>query len=132
MQTISSISGDAFCCKGDYNDEYCEHGQRHIKGGMEIKTICSPPSFESNPESSTYADVMTGQRNYQMFAFCPGVNSQACGAVGTETKLTAGLETKRHVANIIMYRPQTPPFVGGTRAAYDACHSEISMDESLI
>ena len=40
--------------------------------------VCSPPSHADNP-SGKYADVFTGNRNYQLFAYCPQINVKRCG-----------------------------------------------------
>ena len=74
--TGTGVAGAAFCCKQDYNEEYCKNGATHLHKGEDhkITTVCSPPSFVPNSAGSPYSPVLTGDRNYQFFAFCPAVN----------------------------------------------------------
>lgn len=117
--TGSSVVGNAFCCKQDYNEDYCKSGEEHTheKSGDDhtIKTVCSPPSFVPD-KSGTHADVLTGDRNFQFFAFCPGVNQNKCGVPGVKTELDhhlkAIVDRKSVEAKDIHYRPQNPPSVG--------------------
>lgn len=61
-----------FCCKPDYNEGYCKNGATHgPNDDTQVEMICSPPSFVGNPASSPYSNVLTGQRNHQLFAYCP-------------------------------------------------------------
>lgn len=54
-----------FCCKQDYNEEYCEDGSVHGSDftGDKITMMCSPSSYDPSP-SGKYAGVFTGDRNY--------------------------------------------------------------------
>lgn len=93
--TKSSDPGNAFCCKPGNNEGYCQAGGVHDYDGIEegITTVCSQPSKGATSE---FASILTGNRNHQMFAFCPTINHQKCGIQGntdlsTDMALKAGL-----------------------------------------
>ena len=66
-KTGSSNSGHGVCCRQDYNEGVCAPSATHI---------CSP----GVTEEGKYEDVLTDDKNYQMFAFCPkGGNAKVCG-----------------------------------------------------
>lgn len=137
--TGSGVAGNAFCCKQDYNGEYCKNGATHTNKGEEhaITTVCSPPSFVPSAGGSPYSPVLTGDRNYQFFAFCPAVDQNKCGVPGVKTELDhhlkVGTEKKQVNAKDIHFKPQSfQDRVGPKDAEYDACHFEVSMDESIL
>lgn len=61
--TKSSDPGNAFCCKPDSTDGYCQAGATHGHGGTEhgIATVCSEPSTGA---TSKFKDILTGNRNH--------------------------------------------------------------------
>lgn len=109
--TKTSDPGGAFCCKPDSTDGYCQHGAIHDhEGESEITTVCSPPSLGA---TSKYTNVLTNNRNHQMFAFCPTINHEKCGipsdtAGSTDMGLKAGL-SKIHVqSSDMLYKKPNP------------------------
>ena len=59
------------CCRGDYYDGFCADNHPELQ--------CSMRSYDSD-EDSIYKNVLSnGNRNHQMFAFCPNINQQTCG-----------------------------------------------------
>lgn len=79
--TRSSNAANAFCCKPDYNEGYCKSGTTHYydpndEEDQGFTTVCSMPSQGGG---SLFNDVLTGNRNHQMYAFCPLINQKKCG-----------------------------------------------------
>lgn len=76
----STKAGLVFCCKPDSNEGYCQDGNTHglSPDGDQLDIICSPPSFVPDPETSS-STVLTGNRNHQMFAYCPKIDQRRCG-----------------------------------------------------
>lgn len=71
--TKSSDPGNLFCCKPDSTDEFCTNGATHDYEGIEenVEIVCSEPSYGA---SSKFENILTNNRNHQMFAFCPTIN----------------------------------------------------------
>ena len=68
--TKSGIQGKGICCKPGSNDPLCD--------GSVLD--CSMPSVELDNPNSKYADVLSAYfRNFQMFAYCPGLPISKCG-----------------------------------------------------
>lgn len=62
--------GNAICCKPDAKTGYCS--------GSDDKHVCSMKSYDASP--TKYKAVQSaGNRNYQMYAFCPLLSQRACG-----------------------------------------------------
>ena len=75
---LSANRGDGVCCKNDVEDGVC--------GPDYSDLVCSMPSWHTQEEQDnlTHGPVFSpNRRNYQMFAFCPGIEPQKCG-VGVE------------------------------------------------
>ena len=103
MQTSKTSS--IFCCKQDYNEGYCKDGSEHGFGRSSIEMVCSPPSFGNGGK---FAPVLSpGNRNYQMFAYCPTINQQRCGfpngTLSKEMQLLAGLDKSIVKASELKY-----------------------------
>lgn len=137
--TGSSNPGNAFCCKPDSNTGYCESGASHKYAAAagaedEITTICSQPSVGA---SDKFADILTGYRNLQMFAFCPDISPQKCGIQNAEGRedanmsLLAGLDKTMVRSKEMRYLQPSREDPDGARE-YDACHYEIAFDKSLL
>ena len=63
--TGSSNFGHGVCCKPDYNGEHCNNDSDHE---------CPEPA-KITDASSPLKDVLgSGELNYRMVAFCPGIN----------------------------------------------------------
>lgn len=131
--TGSSNPGNAFCCKPDSNEGYCKQGGVHSYKGKEedITTVCSQPSTGA---SGDFKSILTGNRNHQLFAFCPSINHQKCGVksntgLSTDMALKAGL-SKKHVETTEM-RYKKPDAKDPSRE-YDACYYEITLDVSTL
>ena len=77
--TKDSVFGNALCCKPDNNDNYCNSGEPIKVGNSEITPLCSPPSYSTEENDSSVRSVLTGQRNYLYWAFCPAVQPPKCG-----------------------------------------------------
>lgn len=113
--TQSSVRGNGFCCKQDYNQEYCANGAVYSDPSKEeIQMTCSSPSYVNTTATpdSEWNPVLTSDRNYRMFAFCPGVNENRCGVPGvfdanTPVNHTLGAKVNRTTLNAtnIRYRP---------------------------
>lgn len=56
-------SGQIFCCKQDYDGEFCGNGNVVGEGDEEFNMICSPPSQVTDPADKWF-DVTTGDRNH--------------------------------------------------------------------
>lgn len=107
--------GDGICCKNGATSGACfvdESNDMH----------CSPPSID---DGGKYKDVMTqGNRNYQLFAFCPGIDQKRCGisdkAGHREFELHASEGQQSVGTSEMRYRD------GGSESReYDACHYMI-------
>ena len=63
----SGNKGDGFCCKNDVTEGICVQGY--------IDLHCSTPSVrEMGQKDGIHNDIFSpNDRNYQMFAFCPGI-----------------------------------------------------------
>ena len=68
--------GVGFCCSPSSTSEFCTTGTQHGHGGSTVEILCSPESFipADQAAASPYKNVITGDRNYQMFAYCPNIN----------------------------------------------------------
>lgn len=75
--TRSSDPGNAFCCKPDSNTGFCESGSKHYQSTVSMTTVCSQPSYGSS--SAATRNILTDNRNHQMFAFCPHITPSKCG-----------------------------------------------------
>lgn len=124
--TYSSNKGNAICCRSEVPDSgYCS--------GNDGKHICSMPSHDKDPESK-YKDVLSeGNKNYQMFAFCPMLNSggkNVCGVPAsdnTDYRLFANLESQTVSVDSLRFRR------GNSEVrAYDFCHYEIIADRYAV
>jgi len=130
--TKSSDKGNAFCCKPDSTDSYCQHGATHdYQDEEDVTTVCSQPSVGA---TSQYSNILTNNRNHQMFAFCPAINHDICGipsgnAGATDMGLKAGL-SKIHVqSNDMKYKKPNP---SDNSREYDACYYEVTLDPSVL
>jgi len=129
--TKSSNAGNAFCCKPDSTNGYCQSGNKHDHYGEEheITTTCSE---KSTGASNKFSNILTNGRNHQMFAFCPSINHNKCGINSTSSStnmgLKAGLESKKVNSNEMRYKKRNANGDG----EYDACYYEISLDESVL
>ena len=120
----TSKGGQVICCKSDYNEGYCKDGNVIADAGQQpITMVCSPPSFVADPasSSSTYKNVITGNRNHQMFAYCPQISRPKCGIKDdiTETyekheyHLRAGRDKKTVSATELKYLMQGGHVING-------------------
>ena len=76
FDTKSSNTGYAICCKNDATTGLCG----------DDKHTCSMPSYDTDTQSK-YKNVLTnGNRNYQMFAYCPMISQRACGISNADDK----------------------------------------------
>jgi undecaprenyl pyrophosphate synthase len=119
--TGSSNFGHSICCKPDYTGGNCKTN--------DIVT-CGPPSIEANPKSSKFVDVLNdGNRNYQMFAFCPALKPERCGMNSTDNGMTiyATLNEKMVKAPDLRYREGSPAV-----RRHDACFYLIKTDIDSI
>ena len=83
--------GVGFCCNPSSTSEFCTSGTTHGHGGSQVEILCSPDSYLSRSQIATspYKNVITGIRNYQMFAYCPSTgNQKICGISSGKTKRT--------------------------------------------
>ena len=71
----SGNKGDGFCCKNGVESGVCVQGYNDLH--------CSMPSYhdlESEGPNEQHSNVFSANnRNYQMFAFCPGITPAKCG-----------------------------------------------------
>lgn len=132
--TSSSDPGRAFCCKPDINTGFCESGSEHTRESQTITTICSQPSY--GVSDSKYSNVLTDNRNHQMFAFCPHVSKEKCGIPNGQPDsdsghlLNASLSEQTISSKEMRYRRPTRENQGIERE-YDACYYEIVPDQGL-
>ena len=101
---------------------------------------CSPPSFSQSP-AGKFVDVFTGQRNHQMFAYCPTISQQKCGVPGGSSEVgqmkllatTKAVTVSTTELNYLKqgYYKEINELVLSSDAQYDACYYEINMDESV-
>ena len=126
-----------FCCKQDYNEGYCKEGETHGDDAAKVEMLCSPSSFGP---SGQFTDVLTANRNYQMFAYCPQIDREKCGIPGggssTDMRLKASTEKSEVRATKLRYLQQgrnkeLGRGVGSEEAEYDACYYELVMDDAL-
>ena len=115
ISTGSSYPGHGLCCKPGYDGYHCNN---------EDKNICSPPSRDTD-FLSKWADVVSPDDiNYQMFAYCPGVNEKVCGISDDPKKvgmnIYAGVDKKTlSIANL--------KYVDGniSTRSHQACYYQI-------
>lgn len=134
--------GVGFCCSPDSTAKICTTGTVYEEDDVEI--ICSPDSFFTDDQktNSPYKDVATGDRNNQMFAYCPSITQQTCGVVGgTESgnldMLVEPENVKKVEVSDLRYLKQGYDFVkfrgiSSEEAEYDACHYMITMDKAVL
>lgn len=133
--TKSSNHGDAFCCKPDASNNYCQTGNKHDHYGAEheISTVCSEPSTSA---SNQFSSILTNGRNHQMFAFCPSINHNKCGVDSTSSStdmgLKAGIESKKVSSSEMRYKKRGLVNGIAQEGEYDACYYEISLDQSVL
>lgn len=132
--TKSSDPGNAFCCKPDSKDGYCQDGAKHDYDGVEegIVSVCSEPS--NGAPNSKFQSILTNGKNHQMFAYCPSINHQKCGitsssGISTDFRLLAGLNEAQVYSNEIRYKKASP---GDPTREYDSCYYEVVLDQSVI
>ena len=65
--TGSSNPAHGLCCIPGSTNPHCQNGNGHT---------CSQP-VKSTDEK--FKDILTQGLNYQMFAYCPGINQKSCG-----------------------------------------------------
>lgn len=137
----TSNVGAVFCCKQDYNEGFCKDGNLMKDGSHEMTMACSPPSYADDPATNggKYADVFTGKRNNQMFAYCPTISQAKCGVQGGSSKggamdLKATPEIGSVTATGLNYLKQGihpdmgNKIISSKDAEYDACYYEVNMD----
>ena len=65
--------GDGICCRNYAKDGICAEKE-------DSDFHCSPPSVHDEENDAEYSYVISeNNRNYQLFAFCPGVDQHRCG-----------------------------------------------------
>ena len=116
LVTGSSNFAHGVCCKESFTGQYCNEDDDHV---------CGPPSYVSDTSSSKYS-ALNGNRNYQMFAFCPGISHKDCGVSDSESK-DMHLYAKRNTSVVsstdIRYREGNPSY-----RQHDFCFYEITID----
>ena len=119
--TRSSISGKGICCKQDSTDPLCDNSLLD----------CSMDSFGDS--EGKYSDVLTGgDRNNQMFAYCPLLPFAECG-------LTKSNDDDVVFSNILSASgadqtvSTTMQRIDGSSEVrrFDACYYIIKKDESI-
>ena len=137
MQTTKP--GVGFCCAPDSTADVCTSGKVLGEGPSQIEMLCSPESYLSpeNLQASPYNQVVTGDRNHQMFAYCPNINQKICGV--TDGTVIGGIELRAEPDRVgrvdtsdLVYLKQGFDFVhnvgiGSEEAEYDACYYLINM-----
>ena len=89
------------------------------------------PSHETSPDQSPYKDVLSeGNRNFQMFAYCPKVSQISCGiskSFDTDTSLFATDN------ELVVYSKEMKYRKGDTSTRqYDFCNYKLSRDLNTI
>lgn len=135
--TGTSDPGAIFCCNPNSNEGYCKNGNQYdlyrdgevIEYGM--TTVCSEPSFGANDK---FYNILTGNRNHQMFAYCPSISHTKCGVVsddGSDHEMVLEARLDKQVVESTEMRYKKRTFDDPTRE-YDSCHYEVTFDTSVL
>ena len=118
--TKSTNFGKGICCKPDADVGLCSSTNPRL--------VCSPPSYD--PESSSLL-LTDDDRNYQMFAFCPGIDQRKCGISANSSSTDFALHATTRPQVIQAYDLRYNPGDQFTRE-YDACHYELTFNKTVV
>ena len=125
--TGSSNPGHAVCCKPDFVGKNCETID---------DTVCSQPAYKDNT-ADKYKNILSGDNNQQLFAFCPKTTAALCG-VGSSTVeddpnsliLVAGDKAKTITLDQLNKKALQYKDGGSVTGRFHSCFYEIRVGKS--